>query len=118
MYVYVGKDAVLVAPCPRTFTGTSNRRPHKLDELASGHIGAFIKYAPTELVHEFLRTVGRAMILRFKTLEDDGFHAVSKGHKKLWLSTSGLGAKWVHARIDSSPKYYNWEPYSNTLFGR
>ena len=118
MYVYVGKDAVLVAPCPRTFTGTSNRRPHKLDELASGHIGAFIKYAPTELVHEFLRTVGRAMILRFKTLEDDGFHAMSKGHKKLWLSTSGLGAKWVHARIDSSPKYYNWEPYSNTLFGR
>ena len=82
------------------------------------HLGAFIKHAPMELIHVFLKTVGNAMLERFKTIEDDGFHAISKDHKKLWLSTSGLGVKWVHVRIDSSPKYYNWEPYSNTLFGR
>ena len=117
MYVNLGKDAVLIAPCPGIFVETLDGRSGKLDEVAFGHLGAFIKYAPMELIHVFLKTVGNAMIQRFKTLEDDGFHAISKDHKKLWLSTSGLGAKWVHVRIDSSPKYYNWEPYSNTLFG-
>lgn len=114
----IGKDAVLIAPCPRIFVETLDRQAHKLDKVAFGHFGAFIKYAPVELIHVFLKAVGNAMIQRFETLEDDGFHAISKDHKKLWLSTSGLGAKWVHVRIDSSPKYYNWEPYSNTLFGR
>lgn len=114
----IGKDAVLIAPCPGIFAQFPDQRTHKIDELAAGHLGAFIKHAPMELIHVFLKTVGNAMLERFKTIEDDGFHAISKDHKKLWLSTSGLGVKWVHVRIDSSPKYYNWEPYSNTLFGR
>lgn len=28
-----------------------------------------------------------------------------------WLSTSGLGVGWLHVRIDSRPKYYQYGPY-------
>lgn len=28
-----------------------------------------------------------------------------------WLSTSGLGVYWLHLRIDTRPKYYQYRPY-------
>jgi hypothetical protein len=31
--------------------------------------------------------------------------------ERRWLSTSGLGVSWLHMRLDSTPKYYNWQPY-------
>ncbi|MET0247228.1 MAG: hypothetical protein ABW182_10815 [Sphingomonas sp.] len=31
--------------------------------------------------------------------------------EKLWVSTSGLGVSWLHARIDDRPKYYSYAPY-------
>ena len=29
----------------------------------------------------------------------------------IWISTSGLGVAWLHIRLDSSPKYYQHQPY-------
>ncbi|WKN33760.1 hypothetical protein PZB74_10530 [Porifericola rhodea] len=29
----------------------------------------------------------------------------------VWLSTSGLGVHWLHIRLDSYAKYYQYEPY-------
>lgn len=31
--------------------------------------------------------------------------------KPQWLSTSGLGVYWLHLRIDSRPKYYQFQEY-------
>jgi len=30
-----------------------------------------------------------------------------------WLSTSGLGVYWLHLRIDTRPKYYQYRPYKS-----
>lgn len=32
--------------------------------------------------------------------------------RDFWLSTSGLGIPWVHVRIDITPKYYTYTPYT------
>jgi hypothetical protein len=29
----------------------------------------------------------------------------------VWLSTSGLGVYWLHVRLDTHPKYYQYQPY-------
>jgi hypothetical protein len=31
----------------------------------------------------------------------------------MWLSTSGLGVAWLHIRLDSTPKYYQHQPYTS-----
>ena len=31
----------------------------------------------------------------------------------LWVSTAGLGAPWLHVRLDSRPKYYRFSSYRN-----
>ena len=30
-----------------------------------------------------------------------------------WLSTAGLGVPWLHLRLDTRPKYYQYGPYKN-----
>lgn len=111
----IGKDAVLVAPCPGIVVQDKDTG-RMIDNHAAGHLGAFLRHAPLELIHTLFRAVGVAMMQRLQTLEKDGFHGHRKEHKKIWLSTSGLGVPWVHIRIDASPKYYTWEPYANTMF--
>jgi hypothetical protein len=32
--------------------------------------------------------------------------------RRFWISTSGLGVPWVHVRLDSYPKYYQYRPYA------
>lgn len=32
--------------------------------------------------------------------------------KSVWLSTSGLGVFWLHFRLDSRPKYYNYRNFA------
>ena len=29
----------------------------------------------------------------------------------IWLSTAGDGISWLHVRLDSRPKYYEYRPY-------
>lgn len=82
----LGRDAVLVAPTPRA---SADSYPH---------IAVFSRTAPKARQHAFWQAVGQAMTSRL-------------GDQPLWLSTSGLGVAWLHARLDTRPKYYTFDPY-------
>lgn len=82
----LGGDAMLVAPCP---VGYENAYPH---------LAAFVCNAPVEQTHQFFQRLGTEVIARVS-------------HQPLWISTSGLGVYWLHARLDSTPKYYTYAPY-------
>lgn len=87
----LGKDAVLVVPVPLG---------HELNKYT--HLANFMRGGDVDQVYFFWKVLG-------ESLES----LLQKG-KKVWLSTSGLGVSWLHARLDSVPKYYNYEPYKNT----
>ena len=82
----LGGDALLVTPTPQT------------PLVAYPHLAAFARTAPVEQQHAFWRTVGSTVADRI-------------ADRPLWLSTNGLGVAWLHARLDSRPKYYTFEPY-------
>lgn len=82
----LGRDAYLVAPTPRA------------PENVYPHIASFSRDASMDQQHAFWRTVGEAVSAH---LTD----------RPLWLSTSGLGIAWLHARLDTRPKYYTFDPY-------
>ncbi len=84
----LGKDALLVVPCPVT------------DIPASTHLANFVREAPSSQQHLLWKTLGRS--LRQKLEEQK---------QSIWVSTSGLGVHWLHIRLDSRPKYYCYQPY-------
>jgi len=82
----LGGDALLIAPCD-------------IGPLcAYSHIAAFVRNAEEAQQHALWISVGTA-------LEEH----ISE--KPTWLSTSGLGVFWLHVRLDSYPKYYNFKLY-------
>lgn len=85
-FANLGGDAQLVAPCPR---GPLSAYPH---------LAAFARAAPAAQQHAFWRAVGAGVAARL-------------ADSPVWLSTSGLGVAWLHARIDTWPKYYTFAPY-------
>jgi len=85
-FMNLGGDALLIAPCP------VKRRP------GYSHIGTFVRNADKGQIRAFWKSVASATIN-------------SAGDSPVWLSTSGLGVSWLHARIDSRPKYYQTEEY-------
>lgn len=85
-FLNIGGDATLIAPSPR------DSRP------GYAHLGAFLQNAPETQVVAMWQSVGRAVC-----------HSLSG--EPLWLSTSGLGIAWLHIRLDSTPKYYQHQPY-------
>ncbi|CAI2188333.1 4287_t:CDS:2 [Funneliformis geosporum] len=40
---------------------------------------------------------------------------LKKGDAPRWLSTHGIGVKYLHVRIDEKPKYYSYVEYKKTL---
>ena len=82
----LGGDALLVAP-----------QAEASDDVYA-HLAAFVRGAPGSQRHAFWRAVAAALQERL-------------GHEPVWLSTSGLGVAWVHARLDERPKYYNHADY-------
>ncbi|MDJ0957779.1 MAG: hypothetical protein QNI91_13010 [Arenicellales bacterium] len=82
----LGRDAILVAPVPL-----------KRDNDYA-HLAAFLRSAPKTQIDALWKGV-------FKTLA----HVLTD--KPVWVSTSGLGVAWLHIRLDSIPKYYNYRPY-------
>lgn len=46
----------------------------------------------------------------WKKVADEIRH-MSKLHKKIWISTHGLGVGYLHMRIDTSPKYYHTDEF-------
>jgi len=86
----MGRDAVLITPAPL--------------RASYGDLASFIRTADDAVIHEFWKRVAtesiRALQIRQQTQ-----------HTPLWVSTSGLGVPWLHMRLDTRPKYYNWGPY-------
>ena len=87
-FANLGGDAQLVAPTPQAAA----------DPRSYAHLAAFARGAPGEQQHAFWRLVGAQTAAR---LSD----------RPLWLSTCGLGIAWLHARLDTWPKYYTHRPY-------
>ncbi len=82
----LGKDALLVVPCPIA----------KMSVYP--HIGTFMREAHPSQKHALWQTVGQVLQHRLN-------------QHPIWVSTSGLGVYWLHIRLDSYPKYYNFESY-------
>jgi len=82
----IGGDALLIVPCPDNTTKQYT------------HLAAFLRTASAPQIEEFWRLTAEAVMGNL-------------GAKPLWLSTSGLGVAWLHARLDSQPKYYQYLPY-------
>ena len=82
----LGGDATLVVP--HTLEGTQS----------CAHIAPFVRGASAKLVCDLWRTTAETVI-------------DSITEQPLWLSTSGLGVSWLHVRLDSRPKYYQYLPY-------
>jgi hypothetical protein len=85
----LGGDVLLVAPTPQA--------PDK----SYSHLAAFARSAPEDQQHAFWRSLGATVAERL-------------GDRPLWLSTNGLGVAWLHARLDSRPKYYSFAPYRHS----
>ena len=82
----LGRDAVLVAPCPVR------------DGRDFSHLAQFVRTAAPEQQDALWQSVGEAMGVRVST-------------DPVWLSTAGHGVAWLHVRLDSSPKYYRHAAY-------
>lgn len=82
----LGRDALLIAPTRRSATADY------------GHLAGFVRTAPEDQQHELLRLVARSALDRAAAL-------------RTWISTSGLGVAWLHVRLDSVPKYYQFAPF-------
>lgn len=84
----LGDDAVLIVP----------RRMS--DAACYAHIAAFVRGGPREQQHAL-----------FQLLAKEADKLVKAG-RRFWISTSGLGVPWVHVRLDSVPKYYQYRRYA------
>lgn len=85
-FANLGGDAVLVAPTPH-------------DDADYAHLASFCRAAPRERQRAFWQALAHAVIERLSS-------------RPVWVSTSGLGVAWLHARIDDRPKYYTHAPYA------
>lgn len=85
----LGGDALLVAPSKIADAG------------CYGHIAAFLRLGPREQQHALFRTLALEIEKR-----------LAASHRRFWVSTSGLGVPWVHVRLDSVPKYYQYRRYA------
>ena len=57
---------------------------------------------PAAVRHDVLRVLGDAV---HEKISD----------APLWVSTNGAGVAWLHVRLDSTPKYYSYRPYTKLL---
>lgn len=96
-------DSLLVVPSPPISVEHFNNNNDRYQMMT--HLASYLRESSFDHVCSFLRTVGERFTERLTTGVDSG--------SKLWLSTSGLGVSWLHVRIDTIPKYYNYLPYRN-----
>ena len=92
----LGGDARLITP---RMMGNDRRRQPKV----YSHLAAFVRGADEGQIvdmwqlsaSEYLKTIGERRTTGART----------------WFSTSGLGVAWLHVRLDSLPKYYQYGPF-------
>jgi hypothetical protein len=87
----LGKDALLVAPCPVN------------DSTCYTHLACFLRSATGEESYQLWKTVALAL--------DDQL-----ADAPLWLSTAGLGVSWLHVRLDKRPKYYRHRVFASPQY--
>ena len=86
VFYNLGGDATLVVPEP---------------------VGTLTDYRD---LHRFLKNGSRGHKLAlFQTLSETIKAELSD--KPLWLSVAGSGEPWLHFRLDTRPKYYQYAPY-------
>lgn len=86
----IGGDATLVVPCPI-----------KKDISVYSSISKFVRGASSQQIYSLFSIISRILLKLLDTHPKE----------RWWLSTSGLGVHYLHLRVCSSPKYYNYEPY-------
>mmetsp|Transcript_37094 Transcript_37094/g.37770 ORF Transcript_37094/g.37770 Transcript_37094/m.37770 type:complete len:265 (+) Transcript_37094:185-979(+) len=91
----LGNDAILLAPKPLSSNKIS----------IYTHIAIFCKEAPIIQIDTLWKQIANTL-LHTNILKD--FPS-----RKIWMSTSGLGVSWLHVRLDTYPKYYQWNEYRN-----
>ena len=90
-FTNLGGDATLVVPCP-----------HPRVPGGYAHLAAFLRSAPESHRIRFWAALGEKMTAELS----------ARGTTTpVWMSTSGLGVYWLHARLDSAPKYYQHKPF-------
>ncbi len=100
----LGGDSTLIVPTPPSATrdGSTSAQMRSLQHMT--HLSAFVKGAQESQIVNLFGQVGTEMLREVA-------EASVAPNKELWLSTSGMGVSWLHVRIDSVPKYYNWKEY-------
>jgi hypothetical protein len=100
-------DTQLIAPCAAVASHHHHVAHNNIDRnqlqdfVAYSHLAAFCHNAPAN-------QVSRVWQLAAKEYQD----RVNNGRSKsVWLSTSGMGISWLHFRLDSRPKYYQYKPF-------
>lgn len=83
----LGGDALLVVPKPLSFIN------------AYTHFATFVRNAPETQVRSLLKVAAQELRENLST-------------RPRWLSTAGLGVSWLHLRLDTTPKYYSYAPYT------
>ena len=81
----LGGDAVLIVPAPLG--------PHAVYP----HLASFLRSGPEQQICSLLKNTARVV-------------RENLSHDPRWLSTAGLGVSWLHVRLDTRPKYYNFVP--------
>ena len=69
---------------------------------AYGHLAVFVRSAPRTQVQSLWKAA--AQLLR------ENLSSTPR-----WLSTAGLGVSWLHIRLDTRPKYYQFAPYKTGI---
>lgn len=82
----LGGDALLIVP---TQLGSIDSYPH---------LATFVRNAPGNQVRSLWKVTAHTVHENLR-------------HSPRWLSTAGLGVSWLHLRLDTRPKYYNFSPY-------
>jgi len=123
----LGGDATLVAPkdwSPLSLSLLSSSwlsKPSNESQQQSqqqsvsscyGHLANFVRGAPDAQIAKLWNLV--AETLEEQLMGDAGAGAtvdVAAIDRPLWWSTAGSGVAWLHFRLDSRPKYYQYRPY-------
>ena len=88
----LGGDARLVAP-RKTQIGAK-------DSKVYAHLASFVRGATEYQIADLWRLAASEYV---RAVQSD----------KTWFSTNGMGVAWLHVRLDSHPKYYQYAPFKD-----
>lgn len=92
----LGGDAVLIAPRPAE---------NNNDVKVYTHLAAFLRGASMKQITDLWKFAATEYQKRLDS-------STNGNRETVWFSTSGLGIAWLHLRLDSQPKYYQYRPFA------